>query len=62
MSYQNKKVVVEDSYIGSNMPERKFFASYPNSLPKELTITFGCRGRFEVVIKNDSYVIKKVVE
>jgi hypothetical protein len=60
MSYKNEKNVIEDCYVGGGATSQKHFASHPHKIPKDLTITFGCRGTFEVIIQNNKYIINKV--
>lgn len=60
MSYKNEKRVIEDCCITKSSPEHKFYASYPHTLPNDLTVTFSNRGTFEVVITDTFYEVRKI--
>lgn len=59
MSYENKQTTIEDARITESSPGKRFYASYPNKVPNDLTVTFSCRGTFEVFITDTCYKIVK---
>ena len=50
--------VIEDCHISDNSPYHKHIARH--KVPNDLTVTFSCRGTFEVIITDGHYIVEKV--